>query len=141
MPFADAMCDSCHVAASGAAVAPKLKDGGLALCGDCHDFGAMQKRPRAHDPVKQGTCFACHTPHATSRQHLVKANVAELCGECHDSSDAEVAAKHRRVNADADCTSCHPPHEPGAVRTRKSKPPPGASPPARKKGAKGSRAR
>ncbi len=144
LPFADAMCDSCHVAASGAAAKPTLKEGGLALCGDCHEFAAMQNRPGAHDPVKRGQCFACHSPHAASRPHLVKANVATLCGECHDASDEEVAAKHRRVKADDACTSCHRPHEPMPPVARGSlKPIPAsnASPGGAKKGGKGSRRR
>lgn len=115
-----------------------LNDGMVNLCGKCHSdtlekqrkLGALAKRERAaapkgepergdltHQPVQEGNCGACHSPHASDSIFLMdKASVTDLCGTCHDwqkhSSHpiGEKVTDTRNKNLTMDCLSCHRAH-------------------------------
>ncbi len=80
----------------------------VAVCTDCHD---VTPKLSAHEPVRRGRCVACHSPHASSRPHLLVKEGAGLCVRCHDRG----AAKWKKIHADAgaegmDCFDCHDAH-------------------------------
>ncbi|HEY6098461.1 MAG TPA: cytochrome c3 family protein, partial [Anaeromyxobacter sp.] len=60
----------------------------------------------------------CHTPHASSRAHLLLRAPPALCASCHDPRGEKLRAKHARVPAGAACGECHEPHglAPAAVK-------------------------
>lgn len=132
MPFTDKMCDSCHYPPASPPVYPVQKPGGLKNCGDCHDFSAMARMAKAHDPVKKGECFKCHVPHAASGKHLLNDTPFVLCTRCHDINAEKPKEAHAMVNADGNCTRCHKPHEPSSMKPEPVRAPAAASP---KKGA------
>ena len=69
-PFADRDCATCHLAPDGRGE-PRLKRDVLAECNNCHDLG----KTRAQDV----RCFDCHTPHASSRPHLLLGPARGAC--------------------------------------------------------------
>lgn len=109
-------CDNCHEALTAAGTPPhpqkgratfKLVSPQPALCTGCHDpFG---KKKQVHEPVAEGTCTTCHSPHASNQAHLLRKPVKELCTDCHSQPEA-VAFPHGPFEA-GDCTACHTPHE------------------------------
>jgi predicted CXXCH cytochrome family protein len=101
-PFKDRECGSCHPAGRPI-VAAEL----AATCADCHDLAKASR----HRPVRQGRCVACHTPHASSRPHLLIDAAPALCDRCHDRR----AQRWKKLHADAgaegmDCLDCHDAH-------------------------------
>ena len=105
-------CDNCHESIAtphpqkGKATF-ELTESQPALCTACHD--AFGSKKQVHDPVGEGTCTNCHSPHASNQAHLLLAAQKELCGDCH-SEIGEAKFPHGPVEA-GDCTSCHTPHE------------------------------
>jgi predicted CXXCH cytochrome family protein len=132
MPFGDKMCDSCHYPPATPPVYPVQKPGGLKNCGDCHDFSALTKLAKPHDPVKKGECFKCHVPHAALGKHLLNDSPFVLCTRCHDLAAANAKDGHERVKAGPDCTSCHMAHEPSRIKEAPRPPPSPAAAPAKK---------
>jgi predicted CXXCH cytochrome family protein len=86
-----------------------------------------------HAPVAEGRCAACHGPHESERQRLLREDVPALCIGCHDQPMKDAEGRSRpsvkslfedaalppedegRLNlhkpfADGDCTCCHDPH-------------------------------
>jgi len=62
--------------------------------------------------VKRGQCFVCHTPHASSREHLVLGGGADLCFKCH-GDQARLIQGLPRVHTPVlrgECVRCHAPH-------------------------------
>ena len=113
MPFGEvADCGTCHQEAGTGPRPVELKEKGLGVCGSCHDFADKQKPKWAHAPVKRGQCFACHTPHASPREHLVKGGGADLCFQCH-GDQARLIRELPRVHEPVlrgQCVKCHLPH-------------------------------
>ena len=110
------------------------------LCGQCHqdtvDWQAkLAERERqetaaaktrvvkgalTHEPIRKGTCSACHLPHASDSGHLMRqASIVEGCGTCHDwlkHNSHPVGTKYadtRNKNLSLDCLSCHRAHGTG----------------------------
>lgn len=78
------------------------------LCLDCHDIG--EEGAIMHDPVESGDCIACHNPHSSSNEYLLKAEVdARLCEGCHDLDYWQNKKSHGPVAA-GKCLVCHQPH-------------------------------
>src|SRR6266511_3818674 len=141
-PFGDRDCSTCHLPPGEKRAKARTKKNLLAECDGCHDFAkraASVKVP--HAPVREGRCFECHTPHASSREHLLVGSggalcwrchekaqkamdrpfvhaVPALCTNCHDAADAAMKAKHAKVPPGTLCTSCHDPHA-GPAKLRK----------------------
>ena len=105
-------CDTCHESVAtphpqkGKATF-KLNAEEPALCTTCHEpFGA---KAQVHEPVRGGSCTACHSPHASNHEHLLLKPQKELCADCHSEPGAAQFA-HGPVEA-GDCTACHAAHE------------------------------
>lgn len=129
-------CDSCHEQLDASAVPHKSKGKfakglsaeGPALCANCHDK-KLFKGKYVHAPVEGGPCLACHDPHASDYQGVLKKQPAELCLDCHPDVKkgphmiAGVSGKGHPLGNDkkqADdplrqgkkfyCATCHEPH-------------------------------
>ncbi|PWB75577.1 hypothetical protein C3F09_02090 [candidate division GN15 bacterium] len=107
-------------------VTPKLGLGRADLCYSCHE--TLQDKfqaGKAHQPVAQGKCDACHAAHGSDHTAFTKDTQAKLCGSCH-TIDTALAAKHGSYDmASADCTDCHNPHvstKPNLVRANEHPP-------------------
>jgi predicted CXXCH cytochrome family protein len=61
-----------------------------------------------HDPVRRGQCISCHTPHRSTRPHLIKPIAEQVCYQCHNSKEIQNDA-HPPVHR-ADCLLCHAGH-------------------------------
>ena len=106
-------CDYCHESSGKEHPAANgnefsLTDALPGLCEACHD--AYDKK-NLHDPVEEGDCLTCHSPHSSPNLMLLKsATEQELCGECHDSEMWDKAVLHTPLKG-GKCTSCHNPHQ------------------------------
>jgi predicted CXXCH cytochrome family protein len=111
------------------------------LCGKCHSDtmgiqeklaerekkeaaalpkGQVIKGALTHNPVSEGNCDACHSPHASDNVLLLKQrSMVELCGTCHDwlkhtsHPMGEKVTDSRNKNVKVDCLSCHRSHGTG----------------------------
>jgi predicted CXXCH cytochrome family protein len=91
----------------------------IQVCGACH-ADTIQRQERSvkkHEPVREGQCTACHTPHASDNVFLTsKASMLDLCGNCHDYQKhsihpvGEKVTDKRNKNLTLDCLSCHRSH-------------------------------
>jgi DmsE family decaheme c-type cytochrome len=91
----------------------------IKLCGTCH-AGTIQRQERSvtkHEPVQEGTCTACHSPHASDNVFLVvQTPTVEFCAMCHDWAKhqthpvGEKVIDKRNKNLSVDCLSCHRAH-------------------------------
>jgi len=134
-------CLNCHQAHASANKF-LLNGDSKTICGKCHgDTVAVQQKlaererqedaamkgqgqpikgALTHKPVQEGTCEACHSPHASDSTLLLKQpSVVDLCGTCHDwlkhSSHpmGEKTLDPRNKNLTVDCLSCHRSHGTG----------------------------
>ena len=132
-------CLNCH-AAHASTQKKLLQAAEPMLCARCHqdtmdwqaklaakakqEQAAAKGRPEkgafTHQPVQEGSCTTCHSPHASDSVNLMsQASMVELCGTCHDwlkhSSHpmGEKVADPRNRNAKVDCLSCHRSHGTG----------------------------
>jgi DmsE family decaheme c-type cytochrome len=133
-------CANCHEphASPGKGL---LKADRKNLCGQCHaDTMAIQekladkeKQEKAaagkgqiikgaltHQPIQDGDCSSCHSPHASDATLLLKqSSIVELCGTCHDwlkhtsHPMGEKVTDSRNKNLKVDCLSCHRAHGTG----------------------------
>lgn len=100
-------CDDCHDAVGDKpAHRFKLKAEGAALCSNCHDAFSGK---HAHAPAKEGQCTACHNPHASAHDALLRDTPGKVCGECHEDVLEGRRYLHGPAAAGA-CTSCHAAH-------------------------------
>ncbi len=111
-PFGDRDCSTCHLPPDEKRALARLKKDLLTECDSCHDFAkraAAVKVP--HAPVKAGRCFECHTPHASSRDHLLVEGGGSLCWGCHAKTQKvlEQPFVHSPVKL-GECTKCHEIH-------------------------------
>ena len=132
-------CLNCHE--PHASLQKKLLMGDMkTLCGKCHQDtmdlqtklaererqekaaskGQAMKGALTHNPIQEGNCEACHTPHASDSVFLLKQpSLIELCGTCHDwlkhtsHPMGEKVADLRNKNLRTDCLSCHRSHGAG----------------------------
>jgi predicted CXXCH cytochrome family protein len=84
------------------------------LCLSCHERERTALSGRdltLHAPFRQGSCLACHAPHAAAREGLLAKDAAALCASCHDPGRREMTVAHKGlVRAGTDCTTCHEAH-------------------------------
>jgi predicted CXXCH cytochrome family protein len=82
--------------------------GGKDLCYACHDRKDANRN--VHKPVGTGDCVACHDPHQSDAELMLKkATTSELCFSCHENNKTNRAFVHGPVAA-GDCNICHNPH-------------------------------
>jgi DmsE family decaheme c-type cytochrome len=105
-------CSDCHNP-HGSFIQTQLRAGptGDAVCFKCHED---KQGPFVfeHEPIKTEGCTACHIPHGSPNQHLLKyANVNQLCLSCHTSSSFSAAPGtptfHNVRTQFQACTLCH----------------------------------
>jgi len=132
-------CLNCHE--PHASSQKKLLRGEMkSLCGKCHSDtlerqeklaameqqekvaakGKQEKTSIAHNPVQEGNCSACHSPHASDIGFLVnRPSILELCGTCHEWQKhtshpiGEKIIDSRNRNLTLQCLSCHRSHGTG----------------------------
>lgn len=84
------------------------------LCGSCHaPIARAVQSQGAHTAAGRGDCGACHEPHGSKLNGLLKAPVKELCAKCHSDIGHKGDRVHQPV-AEGNCRACHDPHG-GAV--------------------------
>ncbi len=78
------------------------------LCEACHD---TYDKENIHEPVEEGDCLICHSPHSSPNLMLLKSDTEQkLCEECHDSEMWNKTNLHAPLK-DGKCTACHNPHQ------------------------------
>lgn len=78
------------------------------LCLDCHD--SEEQTNYIHEPVDSGECIACHDPHSSDNNSLLKSDVDfKLCETCHELDFWQNKRSHGPV-ASGNCFNCHEPH-------------------------------
>ena len=90
-PVRDGECTSCHDPHSGEAALMLVKDGGIALCQTCHDWGQHSSHPigdKFADPRNPNLaleCLSCHRSHGTEYRRLMPfPKTSDLCTTCHE---------------------------------------------------------
>ena len=70
-----------------------------------------------HPPIEEGTCSACHLPHASNVLFLLDdGGPPEVCGKCHEWSKHSMHPRGPKVldprnkNLTVDCEACHRTH-------------------------------
>jgi predicted CXXCH cytochrome family protein len=115
-PVAGDDCLSCHRQVNQQHPSPAGQDftpaaEGGALCFQCHEQAGFTGQ-RQHGPAASGACTACHDPHSSDQQGLLKMPLKELCLDCHQdfaASMEEAAHLHTAIRK-LDCGACHLPH-------------------------------
>ena len=106
-------CSDCHNPHGGFELKQtRLATGADAACIKCH---ADKQGPFTyeHAPVKTEGCTACHTPHGSSNNRLLRFSaVNQLCLTCHsvahDVGAQEPGGPQHNQNAQyGNCTACH----------------------------------
>jgi predicted CXXCH cytochrome family protein len=103
-PYGEQECASCHNELSlGNMVEPQP-----GLCYICHeDLSASYNY--LHGPVAGGYCTACHDPHRSENEHLLKLTGEALCFYCHQEQSVLKNEMHLDLEGML-CTDCHNPH-------------------------------
>jgi len=132
-PYAERECGSCHALRASKTfraevLATSLDQEGRVrhparliedketLCYECHDDKSPESLEEQgaylHGPTAAGECTACHDPHRTKYESLLKKGdpVANLCFSCHEKEDVLAVDVHEDVIEDGECTLCHDPH-------------------------------
>ncbi len=109
-------CNLCHNPHSSNTRYQLVKPQGK-LCKSCHGelnpevYQAIQDK-YPHKPVKDNHCTACHRPHASNYELLLKNDTKDLCFSCHQELGSYIRAakyKHGPVQT-GDCVACHNVH-------------------------------
>jgi predicted CXXCH cytochrome family protein len=81
-------------------------------CASCHDAARLVPHPEfAHDPVREGTCEACHESHVSKHASLLREPGKESCFGCHDGLRAfEGKTTVHAPFQEGRCVRCHDPH-------------------------------
>ncbi|MFP3938842.1 MAG: cytochrome c3 family protein [Thermoanaerobaculia bacterium] len=81
------------------------------VCAACHDLDDALAAPVPHAPVREGDCTACHDPHVSRFESLLRDRPAPLCAECHGDVAEELARPVVHAPAaEGRCAECHEPH-------------------------------
>jgi len=122
-PLQDQGCSACHLPAdSKEPFRVKKKERIDDLCYQCHPReqynninikkSVQGSPPQPHQPMREGRCLICHTPHASDRSGLLLAQqTAAGCYRCHQRirEEASQDAAHSPLKK-GECTVCHDPH-------------------------------
>jgi len=113
-PYRADGCGVCHDP-HGSDVPRLLRaGGGDALCAGCHveTVAAMEGRERSHLEI-EGSCLACHAPHATEWAGLQNEAPGVACLGCHEDvreTVADAVVSHEAATKGDRCLTCHDPH-------------------------------
>jgi len=79
-------------------------------CLSCHEQKIIKDVPaeKLHKAVAEGKCLSCHTPHRSSRPHLIKPVAEKNCVPCHEVQKFNKPPHPPVVRAD--CLLCHSGH-------------------------------
>lgn len=112
-------CDTCHqVFQEEDETEIRLTAEGNELCFTCH--GDKQPQPNqllVHAPVRSGPCTACHDPHGSASEHLLRRGVESraaaenLCLGCHADIQAQIEKPVAHGAVDLGCAACHTTHK------------------------------
>lgn len=103
-PYGEGECSSCHnERALGIMV--ETQPG---LCYICHEDLAV-RYSYLHGPVAGGYCTACHDPHRSENEKLLKLTDEVLCFYCHEAKSVLGNEMHEDLDGML-CTDCHNPH-------------------------------
>lgn len=116
-PYAEKMCDSCHVVRDTSIGVPmgfSLLEKRDKLCQMCHDDKSPESLAETyawvHGPVQYGECLTCHHPHESANPFMLNEKpVSQLCFRCHDRERLLHTEMHSEIG-ETDCTECHNPH-------------------------------
>jgi predicted CXXCH cytochrome family protein len=103
-PYEERECGTCHNEQSIGSMIESQPD----LCYTCHENLADQYK-YLHGPVAGGYCTACHDPHMSENEHLLRMTGKELCFHCHQAESVQRSEMHQGLE-DMLCTDCHNPH-------------------------------
>ena len=95
-------CRDCHNTQS----ISLLKEKKERFCYSCHKQENYTK-DYLHGPVAVGACLACHLPHESKYERLLKSNIPQICLDCHTTWDKQDVKAHSMGKM---CTQCHNPH-------------------------------
>ena len=99
------MCQKCHLVEKS----NQLLDSAEAECLTCHaNVKTAKPGQKLHEAVTNGKCLACHTPHRSRRQHLIRSGAERVCLRCHKLDQIDAAAHPNVVRVD--CLICHSGH-------------------------------
>lgn len=101
-PYAERKCKECHNTRSLNFIRGK-KD---RLCYTCHKKEKFVG-DYLHGPVAVGACLACHLPHESKYDKLLKMDSPRLCTGCHTTLVKRDIKSHGKGKV---CTQCHNPH-------------------------------
>ena len=102
-------------------------DGSLDLCLSCHSgmenlVSEKNRLPYVHGIIFGKGCVACHSPHASDQQYMLRKPVNQLCLGCHPVLPGGLQGhpvaghplsgptEHRRPGHKLTCVGCHDPH-------------------------------
>jgi predicted CXXCH cytochrome family protein len=82
------------------------------LCLSCHAKieTALSKGKTRHQPVVEGKCSKCHSPHTAKLNKLLVASSPDLCLTCHENVRDKLKNEKPHPPAVSDCRRCHLPH-------------------------------
>jgi len=110
-PYGKRECTACHESQ----YSQKMKGKPGEVCFTCHQetqksFAAAKVK---HQPMENGECVSCHSPHNSANKKLLIAKGEKLCFECHEDVQQQLVkarVKHQPVE-NGECSSCHSPHQ------------------------------
>lgn len=109
-PTAAGACEMCHAYADESKHTFELKHQGAELCNFCHLGKTEAAGMHMHQPVKDGECVKCHSPHGSDHRFLIRGETTgALCLTCHESVIKDRAHVHTPI-AQGDCLGCHKAH-------------------------------
>jgi predicted CXXCH cytochrome family protein len=113
-PVARGQCLACHAPHSGHKPALLRRAEARGLCLSCHEEQARalsRSDLSRHAPFESDSCLACHAPHASAQERLLRSPAADLCATCHDAASPALNKAHRGLlAARSDCAGCHEGH-------------------------------
>jgi len=103
-PYGEGECSSCH----NEQALGNMVESQPGLCYICHEDLAGQYS-YLHGPVAGGYCTACHDPHRSENEKLLKLTDEALCFYCHEAKSVLGNEMHEDLEGML-CTDCHNPH-------------------------------
>ena len=102
-PYLEKNCHYCHDQPGG-----NVKSYLSLVCIKCHQEATEQMvMSTRHSPFKFGQCSACHLPHVSTNNSLLKQPKSEICYGCHPDIKPENFLFPHQENP---CMLCHQPH-------------------------------
>jgi len=102
-PYAEDGCSECH-------------DSGLSMtrnqsrvCAKCHE-GKQNEHANMHGPVAAQACLWCHSPHESTRLHLLRDDDRVVCGSCHAPALLSAIKAPGHAEGGGACLECHTGH-------------------------------